>query len=186
MNISKSLLLSVLLALPAFAAEGVPGATIANDAAKPPYGSHGAIVAACRADPEKCKEMKARTEQRRAQCQADPEKCRQEMQARREQFCAQNAERCREMKARMEQRRAQCRADPEKCRQEREARMDERFRKADADGNGMLSRAEAEKGAPMLARHFEAIDADRDGQVSRAELTTARKARQGSKPQRKS
>lgn len=164
MNISKLLFLSAVLALPVFAAEGAPGATIANDSASPPYGHHGAISAACR---------------------ADPEKCRMEMQARREKMCAQNPEKCREMKARMEQRRAQCQADPAKCEQERRVRMDERFRKADADGGGTLTRVEAEKGMPMLARRFDAIDADKDGQVSRDELAAARKARHGAKPQHK-
>jgi Ca2+-binding EF-hand superfamily protein len=46
----------------------------------------------------------------------------------------------------------------------------EQFRKADTDGNGMLSRAEAQKGAPRLARHFEAIDANRDGQIGPEEI----------------
>ena len=45
--------LLVLLALPAVAAEGVPGATIANGA-NPPYGS--AQRDACRGDPEKCRQ----------------------------------------------------------------------------------------------------------------------------------
>ena len=149
-----------MLALPVFAAEGTPG-TI-SDGAKPPYGHHGAM---------------------REACKADPEKCRKEMQAHREKMCAQNPEKCKEMKAQMEQRRVQCQADPAKCAQERQARMDERFGKADADGNGLLSRTEAEKGMPMLARHFDAIDANKDGQVSRVELTTARKARHDARPQ---
>ncbi len=158
MNISKLLFLSAVLALPVFAAEGTPGAT--GEGAKPPYGHHGAMREACKADPEQCrKEMQ------------------QQRHAHREKMCAQNPEQCREMKARMEQRRAQCQADPAKCAQELQARMDGRFGKADADGNGLLSRAEAGKGMPMLARHFDAIDANKDGQVSRVELATARKAR---------
>ena len=164
MNIRKLLFLTAVLALPAFAAEGVPDAATANDSARLPYGHQGAISAACR---------------------ADPGKCRKEMQARREQMCAQNPEKCREMKVRMEQRRAQCQADPAKCEQERQVRMDERFRKADADGNGTLSRSEAEKGMPMLARRFDTIDANKDGQVTRDELAAVRKARHGASPQRK-
>ena len=168
MNINKLLFLSAVLALPVFAAEGTPGTTIANDSAKPPYGHHGAMSEACKADPEKCrKEMQA------------------QRQAHREKMCAQNPEKCKEMKAQMEQRRAQCQADPAKCAQERQARMDERFRKADADGNGLLSRTEAGKGMPMLARHFDIIDTNKDGQVSRVELTTARKARHDAGPQHK-
>jgi hypothetical protein len=70
-----SIFVSMLFALPVFAAEGVPGATIANDGAKPSYGARQSE--ACKADPEKCKAMKAKLEQRREACKADPEKCRQ-------------------------------------------------------------------------------------------------------------
>jgi hypothetical protein len=100
-----------------------------------------------------------------------------ERQARREKWCAENPEKCKELRARMEQRREYCRANPEQCRKERQARVAERFKKADADGNGALSRAEAEKGMPRLARHFDSIDADRDGQITVDEIMAARKAR---------
>lgn len=69
-----------------------------------------------------------------------------------------------------------CKANPEKCRAERTAAMDKRFKSADADGNGMISRTEADKTMPRLARHFERIDANKDGQVSREEMAAARKA----------
>jgi len=98
MKINKLLLVSALLALPVFAAEGVPAAA---EGAKPPYGHPGAM---------------------REACKADPEKCRQEHKARRDEMCAQNPEKCKEMKARMAQRHEQCKADPEKCNQERKAR----------------------------------------------------------------
>ena len=144
MKINKMLFVSTLLfALPVFAAEGVPGATITNDGAKPPY---GAGREACKADPEKCKEQKAR----------------------------------------MAQRREACKADPGKCHQERQARAAEHFKKSDADGNGMLSRAEAEKNMPRLARHFDTIDANKDGQLSRDEMSAARKAHHGDKAPGKS
>ena len=58
-------------------------------------------------------------------------------------------------------------------------RFGEQFRKADADGNGMLSRAEAGKGAPRLAKHFDAIDANRDGQISPDEIRAWRKNARG-------
>ncbi len=176
MNIKKLFLVFSMLTVPAFAAEGIPGATIANDGAKPPYGTHGAMREACKADPEKCR---AQMQAQREACKADPEKCRQERRAQREKMCAQDPERCKEMKARMEQRRAQCQADPEKCRQERRSRADERFNKADVDRNGMLSRAEAGQGSSRLARHFDAIDVNGDGQLSRDELQRARDARHG-------
>ncbi len=99
----------------------------------------------------------------------------------REKMCAQNPEKCKEMKAKMEQRREACKADPEKCRQEHQARAAERFKKSDADGNGSLSRAEAEKNMPRLARRFDMIDANKDGQLSREEMSAARKAHHGAK-----
>lgn len=50
------------------------------------------------------------------------------------------------------------------------------FGKADADGNGALSRAELEKSLPHLALKFDQIDTNKDGQLSRDELSAARKA----------
>lgn len=55
------------------------------------------------------------------------------------------------------------------------ARLAEQFRRADADGNGMLSRAEAERAAPLLAKQFDAIDANRDGQISPEEIRAFRR-----------
>ncbi len=174
------MIFSMLLALPVFAAEGVPGATINKEGAKP---SRGAMGEMCKADPEKCN---AAMQARREACKADPEKCRREHTAMREKMCAQNPEKCKEMKAKMEQRRADCKADPEKCRQQHQARAAEHFKKADADGNGMLSRAEAEKGTPRLARQFDVIDTNKDGQLSRDEMSAARKAHHGAKAPGKS
>ena len=48
--------------------------------------------------------------------------------------------------------------------------FDERFKKADTDGDGALSKAEAEKSMPRLARDFDAIDANKDGKVTQDEL----------------
>jgi len=56
------------------------------------------------------------------------------------------------------------------------ARLAGQFRRADADGNGMLSRAEAERGAPLLGKQFDAIDASRDGQISPEEIRAFRRA----------
>ena len=58
----------------------------------------------------------------------------------------------------------------------RNARLAEQFRRADTDGNGMVSRAEAERAAPMLAKQFDAIDANRDGQISPEEIRAFRRA----------
>lgn len=168
--------LFAVLAMPALAAEGLPGATVKSEGARPASAERQAMRERCQGDPEKCRaEMQARREQ----CRADPEKCRAERQARREKWCAANPEKCKEMRARMEQRHAQCKANPEQCRQERQARMAERFKKADTDGNGVLSRAEAEKSMPRMVRHFDSIDANRDGQITMDEIMAARKARGG-------
>lgn len=77
--------------------------------------------------------------------------------------------------------REQCQADPAKCRAKIQARQAERFKHADTDGNGALSRAEAEKGMPVLSRHFDRIDANKDGQITREETEAARKARDGAR-----
>lgn len=48
----------------------------------------------------------------------------------------------------------------------------ERFKVADKDANGALSRAETAQCMPRLAGNFDAIDIDRDGQLTRAEIRT--------------
>lgn len=48
--------------------------------------------------------------------------------------------------------------------------LDARFREADVDGNGTLSKQEAERRMPYVAHNFETIDADRNGQVDPREL----------------
>jgi Ca2+-binding EF-hand superfamily protein len=50
------------------------------------------------------------------------------------------------------------------------------FSKADANADGMLSRAEFEKAMPRLAGKFESIDANKDGRLSRAEFYAWKKA----------
>jgi Ca2+-binding EF-hand superfamily protein len=51
----------------------------------------------------------------------------------------------------------------------------ERLRAADTNGDGLISRAEAQA-LPMLANHFDRIDANKDGQISPEELRAARQA----------
>lgn len=53
----------------------------------------------------------------------------------------------------------------------------ERFRQADTDGDGALSKDEAMHGMPRIAKNFQAIDANRDGQVSGDELHAFIRAR---------
>lgn len=55
------------------------------------------------------------------------------------------------------------------------------FRRADADSNGALSRAEAERGMPALARHFDRIDADGDGSITPFEIRAWRKTRRAAR-----
>ncbi len=127
-------------------------------------------------------ERKARMEA----CKADPAKCRAEREAKRDQFCKDNPVRCKEMQERREKRMAECKADPEKCkamkekmeqrRADKKAHFEQRFKRADTDGDGRISRAEAERAMPRLGRHFDRIDADKDGYVTMEEITAFRKA----------
>jgi len=168
-------LMWVALAVPAtvLATEGLAGATVGEAGSGQGSDRRVRFEEWCRSDPAKCEKLRARKAERREQCQADPDPCRAERRARFEQRCKGNEEKCKEIRARREQ----CRADPEQCRAKRHARFNERFKQADADGDGALSRAEAEKGMPRLARHFDVIDANKDGLVTREELEAARKAR---------
>ncbi len=56
-------------------------------------------------------------------------------------------------------------------------RMRKKLQRADQNGDGSISRAEAERDLPGVARHFDQIDTDHDGVLSRAELHTAREKR---------
>jgi Ca2+-binding EF-hand superfamily protein len=46
----------------------------------------------------------------------------------------------------------------------------EHFRRADSDGDGSLSRHEAEESLPRIAAKFDRIDIDRDSQLTQEEL----------------
>ena len=169
----RTLLIAAILLL---TAQAVPA--LANDGHKAEREAR--FNAWCQANADKCREVLAW----RQQCQADPEKCRAEIQARREAMraqCQADPEKCR---AEFQARREQCKADPEKCRAEVEAHVTTRFKQADANGDGGLSREEAQKAMPRAARHFDQLDANRDGVVTLEELQAARKARAGHRPMR--
>ncbi len=103
--IAAAVVALAMQSVPSLAAEGVPGATVRSDSGKAPADRKARFEQWCKDNPEKCREMKAKAQQRREQCKADPEKCRAEAQARREQWCKDNPEKCRELKARLEERR---------------------------------------------------------------------------------
>jgi Ca2+-binding EF-hand superfamily protein len=51
------------------------------------------------------------------------------------------------------------------------AQFEERFKAADKDGDGALTKTEAEAGKLQhIAQHFDKIDANKDGKVTREEL----------------
>jgi EF hand len=52
----------------------------------------------------------------------------------------------------------------------REGAFAEHFRRADSDGDGALTRAEADKALPRLGAKFDRIDANHDGKLTQDEL----------------
>lgn len=75
-----------------------------------------------------------------------------------------------------EQMRERCKSDPEKCRAEMKQRAEAWWKKVDTNGDGKISRDEANANAPHLAKNFDKIDTDHDGTISREELHAAREA----------
>jgi hypothetical protein len=69
-----------------------------------------------------------------------------------------------------------CKENPEECRAQMQRNREAWWKKNDADGDGAVSREEAEKNAPRLAKNFDRIDANSDGKVTPEELQAARKA----------
>lgn len=55
-------------------------------------------------------------------------------------------------------------------RAEMAAKLAERFKAADKDGDGALTRAEAEAGMPRLARHFDEIDSTKSGRITQPQI----------------
>jgi len=86
-----------------------------------------------------------------------------------------------------QQMREQCKQNPEECHAKMKQRAAEWFKKVDTDGDGTISRQEAEANAPRLAKRFDEIDANHDGKITPEELHAARKAmrerRHGGEPQ---
>jgi Ca2+-binding EF-hand superfamily protein len=64
----------------------------------------------------------------------------------------------------------QGRATRQERREEMRAHLDQRFREADANGDGQLSLDEAQAKMPKLAQRFSVLDVDKNGLLSRDEL----------------
>ncbi|MHA6894370.1 EF-hand domain-containing protein [Ralstonia pseudosolanacearum] len=58
-----------------------------------------------------------------------------------------------------------------------QARLDAKFKAADKNGDGALTREEMQAGLPKLAKHFDEIDANHDGKVTEDEIRAFMKAR---------
>jgi hypothetical protein len=68
---------------------------------------------------------------------------------------------------------------------ERRHQRGERLKAADKDGDGAISKAEADAaGMKGLSKHFDKIDANKDGKITREEMRAARKARHDHKGMR--
>ncbi|WP_269522128.1 EF-hand domain-containing protein [Coraliomargarita parva] len=68
-------------------------------------------------------------------------------------------------------------------KQMREERDGGERKKLDTDGDGVITKAEAEEaGAKRLLENFDKIDTDGNGEISREEMMAARKERRGPPP----
>jgi Ca2+-binding EF-hand superfamily protein len=56
---------------------------------------------------------------------------------------------------------------------ERAQKMHERLKAADTDGDGKISREEANASLPGIAKNFDALDTNKDGSLSKEELAAA-------------
>lgn len=73
---------------------------------------------------------------------------------------------------------AQATPQPTGAQRERAEQAVERFRAADSNHDGQISRAEADASLPRIAKRFDQIDSDHDGQLSVEEFrAVAEKAR---------
>lgn len=55
----------------------------------------------------------------------------------------------------------------------------EHWKAADKDGDGAISRSEAEAGMPMLFRRFDQLDANKDGKITRDEMPQGKRMDDG-------
>ena len=62
-------------------------------------------------------------------------------------------------------------------REQMAQRFDAKFKAADKDGDGALTKEEAQAGMPHLAKNFDQIDANHDGKITEDEIRAYMKAR---------
>ena len=72
---------------------------------------------------------------------------------------------------------AELQAHQQAIRAEARARADARWAAADADGDGAISREEAQKSMPRMAENFDKLDANGDGKIERSEMHNFRMKR---------
>ena len=65
------------------------------------------------------------------------------------------------------------RAHHQAMRAQHEAKRGERWKKVDTDGDGRISKAEAQANAPRMFEHFDQLDANKDGFLSQEEMKAA-------------
>lgn len=61
-------------------------------------------------------------------------------------------------------------ANMEQRKGEMKAKFDADFKAADKNGDGALTKQEAQAGMPRLARHFDQLDTNHDGKLTQAEI----------------
>ncbi|MBY4898988.1 EF-hand domain-containing protein [Cupriavidus sp. AU9028] len=72
-----------------------------------------------------------------------------------------------------EEMRAYQKAQHEQHRAQMRERFEASYKAADKNGDGALTREEAQSGMPGLAKRFDRVDADKDGKVTRDEIGNA-------------
>jgi len=64
-------------------------------------------------------------------------------------------------------------AQPRTLTDEQKATLQERLKAADANGDGLIDKAEAEAKLPRIAKRFDTLDANGDGKLSPDEMRAA-------------
>ena len=77
---------------------------------------------------------------------------------------------------------AEMNAHREKMRVEMRAKAEQRWKDADKDGDGALTREEAQASMPGLAERFEKFDSNGDGKIARDEMHNLRMKKRKQQP----